>query len=53
MSLCLINYASPEKDVLGSGNITPRILTWTLDVGECSASRPSLFNPGETVPGTH
>jgi len=29
------------------------LLTWTLDRGEWSASRPGRFTPGETDPGTH
>jgi hypothetical protein len=28
-------------------------LTLALVGGECSASRPALFNPGERAPGTH
>jgi hypothetical protein len=28
-------------------------LTWTLDGGEWSASRPGRFTPGERAPGIH
>ena len=30
----------------------PSFLTWTLDGGEWSTSRPCRFTPGERTPGT-
>jgi hypothetical protein len=36
----------------GSGSIVSRI-TWMLDGGEWSASRPGHFTPGEKDSGTH
>jgi hypothetical protein len=33
--------------------MAPTFLTSALDGGECSASRPGGFTPGEVVPGTH
>jgi hypothetical protein len=47
------NYALRHKDVCGSGDIAPRILSlrssWRCDV----SLRPSRFTSGESAPGIH
>jgi hypothetical protein len=38
----------------GGGDVQINIfLTWALDGGEWSVSRPCRFTPGERTPGTH
>jgi hypothetical protein len=37
----------------GTGGIAPPFLISALDGGECSASHPGRFTPGERAPGTH
>jgi hypothetical protein len=51
--LSLICYALCHEDICGSVGIAPPFLNSVLDGGEYSASRPSLFTPGETDTGTH
>jgi hypothetical protein len=52
LSLCLIvkHYA---MKAWGSGGTAPFFLTSALDGGECSASRPCRFTPGERARGIH
>jgi hypothetical protein len=53
VSLCLINYASSNEDVMGSGGIAPSFSIAVLDRDDWSASRPGCFVSGEIAPGTH
>jgi hypothetical protein len=43
--LCLVNSALRRQDIWGSGGITPRFLTSTLDEAE-SSLRLDRFTPG-------
>jgi len=48
----LLNKAPHHEDVWGNGGIV-YALTLALATDEWSASRHSLFTPGEKNPGTH
>jgi hypothetical protein len=48
----LIDDALRHEDVRKSGGTAPPSLTSAVDGGECSASRPCRFTPGETAPST-
>jgi hypothetical protein len=47
----LIKYR--HEDVYGSRYIAPQFIISALDGGEWSASRLSLYTPGQIAPGTH
>jgi hypothetical protein len=48
----VFNQLSTAVKTWGSGGVAPSSFTSALDVGGWSASRPSRFTPGESVPGT-
>jgi hypothetical protein len=52
-SLRLISQALRHGDIWGSGGIAPQLLTWALDGGEWSASRPCRLTPPKRVPDSH
>jgi hypothetical protein len=52
LSLCLIKYFS-MKTYGGLEEYLRTFLTSTLDLIECSGSRPGRFTPAEKFPGTH
>jgi hypothetical protein len=49
----VLNYALCHEDVWGSGGTATPLVTWVLDNGEWSATRPRRFTCRETDPSTH
>jgi hypothetical protein len=49
----MLNSAPRHEKLLGVEVQHHAFLTSTLEGGECSASRPGRFTPGETSPRTH
>jgi hypothetical protein len=51
LAVCVINEAPGHEDIWGCESIAPSFLTWALDGGEWSASRPGRFTPRERALG--